>query len=174
MAQRSAWERVRERLLATPKEGMRYKLILGVGASFGILGGILGLVSKGPVNGNLGTSLALAMLLTPYIIIPRTKTRRVIQGTLGGVFAGIVTMIFLFVFANARYWPARNVVLSGFVGYLFGTLAVAWLFSFVSQWTEKKRLELEAKRGAQPARSKTKTLEKPRVRVHRYNRKKKR
>lgn len=83
-------------------------------------------------------------------------------------------MIFLFVFANARYWPARNVVLSGFVGYLFGTLAVAWLFSFVSQWTEKKRLELEAKRGTQPARSKTKTLEKPRVRVHRYNRKKKR
>ncbi|WP_067712424.1 hypothetical protein [Ferroacidibacillus organovorans] len=172
--QKSTWERIRERLLETPKEGMRYKQIITVGAIFGVLGAVIGYISKGPVAGNLSTSLALSMLMSPYFIIPRVKSRRVIQGTLGGVFSGIVTMVLLFVFASARYWPARSQVISGYVGYLFGTIAVAWLFTFVSQWTDKKRLELEAKRGAQPARSKAKVPEKPRVRVHRYNRKKKR
>jgi hypothetical protein len=109
----------------------------------------------------LATTMPVAMMFATYLTIPRAKASRFLNGLLVSVLSAIFAMIvffaveFLFADRNVanqnlqitlKSMPMLIVIIS-----VFGS----WFFSWTHNWTEKKRREMDAKRGATaPAKSK--------------------
>ncbi len=141
--QKSSWFRSFF-VIDAPPLGWRYKTIGLTSIVFGILGGLVGWRISGAAINNIPQSLGLSMLFSPYFIVPRTKTQRVWQGFIGGALAGIIAVILLFALGWSKYWPVRASIAMSYVGFLIGVLGIAWAMSMLSNWTDRRREQLDA------------------------------
>lgn len=167
-------------LTKPPEPGWRYRVIGITALIFGVGGGLLGWKMNGNPADNVTYALGLAMLMPTYFTIPRTKTLRMWQGSVAGILGGLIVMAILFLFATGTFWPLRNELFVGFGGYVPGVIAWSWVMTWVTGKTEKKRMDLDARKAEREANiakeNKKSSVQydkngKP-IRVHRYNRKK--
>jgi hypothetical protein len=118
-------------------------------------------------------SLPLAVLIVSYIIVPRVEERKLGNAIAGVIAMFVVDLILLLAFELNLWRQAWQMhVFWQFVGLnLFAPLvlglAMAYFYVWLTQWSEKKRAEIEAKRRAREAESE------PRP-VRRHHKKKKR
>lgn len=93
----------------------------------------------------VATSLPLAVVVVSYIVAPRVKERR-LANTIAGVLGIFVIDLLLEVFWEHAQSPsmANFLELNGFA--LVMGIVLAFLYLKLTQWSEKKRAELDAKR----------------------------
>lgn len=174
------------RFLEMPTEsGWRFNTIGLTGLVFGIFGWIIGWRTGGTPLNSISLGLGISMLFAPYFIVPRTKTNRMWQGLAGGALAGLITVVLLLSVAWHSYWPLRVDLVMTYGTSALGTLGVSWLMSVFANWTDKRKAKMDAENVAKekkevlvgrPKRRKSSAKQEPtqRVRIHRYNKKKKR
>lgn len=102
-------------------------------------------------------SLPLALLVVSYLVIPRVKVRRLMNAMIGVVAMFIIGVLLeLFVDGNpmvaaqtAKVTPLNYVESNGFA--LVLGLVVAFAYLKLTEWSEKKRAQSEARRSAERA-----------------------
>ncbi|PWI58843.1 hypothetical protein [Sulfoacidibacillus thermotolerans] len=173
--------------LTPPPEGWRFKIILYTAAVVGVIGAAIGYLQKGSDVNSITMGIGLPMVMAPYFVVPRTKTARIWQGSVTGAVAGLVAMLLLLIFATSRFANQWTVFGTAFLQFLIMAIGISWMSVALSDWAEKRRQKLEAKRADEvsgktlesfPKRPRLRAPKKEEIahpaRVHRYNRKKKR
>ncbi len=171
--------------IAPPPEGWRFKVIFYTALVVGAIGAGIGYIEKGSAINSITMGTGLPMVMAPYFVVPRTKTARIWQGSLTGALAGVVAMLGLLLVATSRFTSKWTLFGTSFLQFLVMAVGVSWLSVAMSDWAEKRRQKVEAKRVAEtPAKTLEQFPKRPRmrapkreetvrsVRTHRYNRKK--
>lgn len=169
--------------LVPPPEGWRFKVILYTALVVGAIGAGIGYIEKGSAINSISMGVGLPMVMAPYFVVPRTKTLRIWQGSITGALSGIVAMLLLLLFATDRFTNHWAIFGTSILQFLIMSVGISWLSVVLSDWTEKRRLKIEAKREAETPKlekhyPKKQRLRAPKqedsghtVRVHRYNKK---
>lgn len=134
----------------------RYKVIGLTALIFGAGSAVVSWRTNGTAQATADSALFLSMLLPPYFIVPRTKVNRAMQGFTGGILGGVIAILALWGLNFAHYWAVRQDLFVAFGGYVIGVAGVSWLSTVVTNWTDKKRAQTEARRAA--ARPPVKTV----------------
>ncbi len=132
----------------------RLKMIGWTGLGFGAVGAAVGYLTAGPAAAVTNSALFIAMLLPPYLTVPRTTVNRALQGIAAGLLGGFVTVALLLLFATGRFVSYGADMAVQFGGYALGVALVASLMTRVTIWSEKKRTELEQRRSAKESAKK--------------------
>ncbi len=132
----------------------RWKMIGWTGLGFGVVGAAVAYVTAGPAAAVTNSGLFIAMLLPPYLTVPRTTVNRGLQGIAAGLVGGLVAVLLLLGLATGRFLAYGADMAVQFGGYALGVALIASLMTRVTVWSEKKRVELERKR-AEKANAKT-------------------
>jgi len=173
--------------LAPAPAGWRYRVIGYTALAMGVIGGIVGWRTGGPVVGSLSMGVGLPMIMAPYFVVPRTKTNRIWQGIATGLLSGLIAAAVILVFATGRFLPAWKEMVTTYAEYVLAVVGISWLSVKLSDWTEKRRMKYDADKNKTTSPVQTQTLfpKRPRMRatkaqeaeraqrVHRYNRKNK-
>jgi membrane-associated HD superfamily phosphohydrolase len=117
------------------------------------------------------TSMPLAVLVVTYLVVPRTKERRLANAVAGVILMFLVDLVLEFSLPSQpviQTWKSL-LALNGYV-LVFGLL-MAYVFLRVTRYSERKRGEMEAKRSREQAPAKP---TQPAVRRHRWKKKPKR
>jgi membrane-bound ClpP family serine protease len=135
----------------------------------------LQIVLKLTLKYDLVQSLPLALLVVSYIILPRVEERKLGNAIAGVVAMFIVNLVLLPTFEldlMKQVWQAhifwQFAALNLLLPLLLG-LVMAYFYLRLTQWSERKRAELEAKR-----RASAEPEQRPVRRHHRKKKKKKR
>jgi membrane-bound ClpP family serine protease len=144
-----------------------------VGSTVAIIA-VLQLVMKYAMHYPLVQSLPLAVLIVVYIVVPRLKQRRLANAVAGVVASFIIGAILELTLENyfnlaVHQGVVWQLVLTNLVFPLLLGLVMAFAYVKLNAWSERKRMETEAKRRATAT---TVSTEVPKKRVHRTNRKK--
>lgn len=123
------------------------------------------------------TSMPLAVLLVTYITVPRTKERRLLNAVLGVVLVFVIGLVFELLLQGLdptlQKLPGPSTW--GFwlnnAFYLVFGLLMSYVFLLVTQWSERKRVQMEEKRAREQAPNDRPTAQ---VRHHRTKKKRKR
>lgn len=127
----------------------RYKVIGLTALIFGAGSAVVSWRTNGTAQATADSALFLSMLLPPYFIVPRTKVNRAVQGFAGGILGGVIAILALWGLNFAHYWAVRQDLFVAFGGYVVGVAGVSWLSTVVTNWTDKKRAQAEARRAAE-------------------------
>ncbi|MDQ0188298.1 hypothetical protein JI721_15275 [Alicyclobacillus cycloheptanicus] len=129
---------------------------------------VLQVVADYAIHYKLVTTIPLGVLFAAYVIIPRIKERRLGNALLGALAVWVIDVILeVFIDFHGNELAAAN--RSAFLQYNLYALAlgvvVCWGYLKLTEWSERKRAQMEAKRQAetQPAQP-----------VRRHHKKKKR
>lgn len=126
----------------------RWKMIGWTGLGFGVVGAAVAYLTAGPPAAVTNSALFIAMLLPPYLTVPRTTVNRGLQGIAAGLAGGMVTVLLLLGLATPRFLAYGVDMAVQFGGYALGVALIASLMTRVTVWSEKKRVELERRRAA--------------------------
>lgn len=127
--------------------------------SISVLGvAVLQVVAKFAMRYPISASLPLAELIVAYLVIPRAKERRLTNAIIG-VLAAFVIGVLLEIFlpgemqaAIAKHQVMSYIELYMLFPLLLG-LVVAFAYLRLTEWSEKKRASIEAKRNRERADS---------------------
>ncbi|MCL6517753.1 hypothetical protein [Alicyclobacillus sp.] len=121
----------------------------------------------------ISQSMLLAMLVVSYIVIPRAQERRLANALVAIAITFVINLILEAVVERGWQTAAATHQLGPYVElnvlYLVFSFAMAYIYLRLTQWSDRKRAELEAKRRAERAKD-----EPVRRRVHSKKKKKKR
>ncbi len=171
--------------MAPPPAGWRFRVIGYTGLVMGAIGGVIGWRTGGPVAGSLSMGIGLPMIMAPYFVVPRTKTKRIWQGVATGLISGLAAAAIMLIFATSRFLPAWQALIATYAEYVVAVFGISWLSVMLSDWAEKRRKKYEADKNKSnsPVQTQTRFPKRPRMRaanaqetvrparVHRYNRK---
>ncbi|CAM3799538.1 hypothetical protein [Alicyclobacillus pomorum] len=137
---------------------------------------IVQLLLKYVIHYSLFVSLPMAVLVISYIVVPRAKERTLANALLGVFSMFVVSAALALIFEPAVVQQAakQHIVRQFLLEYLALPLllgiTLAYGYLRLSQWSDKKRAELEEKRRAQMVADKPV----PPRRIHRKKKRKKR
>ncbi len=168
-----------------PPAGWRFRVVGYTALIMGVIGGVIGWRTGGPVAGSLSMGVGLPMIMAPYFVVPRTRTNRIWQGVATGLLSGLAAAAVLLIFDTGRFLPAWQMLVTTYVEFVIAVFGISWLSVMLSDWAEKRRLKYEADKSKSnsPVQAQTRFPKRPRMRaaktqetvrparVHRYNRK---
>lgn len=135
---------------------------------------VLQVILKLAMHYQLYASLPLAVLIVSYVIIPRVKERKLANAIVGVIATFIIGVILeLALEMDLLQQAAASHMLTQFVLMNMGFplvlgLLMSYMYLRLTQWSDKKRLQMEAKRRATNA-----TTSSPPIRRHHQNKKRK-
>jgi len=126
----------------------------------------LELVALYAVHYPMVTSLSLAVLIVSYVVIPRTRERRLANAIASVILTVIVGVVLQIIFdrQSVAVYHLAGVVELDALALLLG-LVVAYLYLRLTMWSERRRAQVDAKRSSN-AKSGSKTVQPPQRRHH--------
>jgi membrane-bound ClpP family serine protease len=136
-------------------------------ASIGVV--LLQIISFYTIHWPILESTQIAMFIVLWFIISRVRERRFLNGLAGTIVVFIVGLVLQFTIDPVtKQMPTREFWQSNITIFAISIL-LAYLYTKMQAWSERKREQMEAKRRGKMAASKP---DRPQVRVHRKNKKK--
>ncbi len=136
-------------------------------ASIGVV--ILQIISFYTIHWPILESTQIGMFIVLWFIISRVQERRFLNGLAGTIIVFIIGIILQYTIDPATkhmstlaFWQSNLMI-------LVVSILLAYLYTKMQGWSERKREQLEAKRKEKMSASKP---ERPQVRVHRKKKKK--
>jgi hypothetical protein len=137
-------------------------------ATIGIV--LLQVISFYTIHWPIMESTQIAMFIVLWFIISRVRERRFLNGLAGTIIVFLIGLVLQYTVGIAQtrqmttlsFWQSNLMI-------LVVSVLLAWLYTKMQLWSERKRAQMETKRRDKMA---TTSQEHPQVRVHRKKKKK--